>query len=276
MAGAWRSAEKVPIREGDMKRASLLAVLIAVLVSGAAYAALVTNSYVVNNVYTTKSGTKKNPRPTKAVVSWSVTSIPTGFRPNVVKKYRLQIAGVQENTNSFPVCTSSRLLSPKQGPRTCAKGSKVGSGFLVSLVGPSSNNNLTPTPLSSSCSLGVRIYNAGHHHLTLYIFSQANHGLGSCSLQKSLAVTVVLSHVGTGLQAIWTFPLVLRHSPAGDDDAVINGRINIPSQKRTVKGKTVGLLATYFCAPNHQRATSMTFTQEDGTARTATRSRFCN
>jgi hypothetical protein len=67
------------------------------------------------------SGTAQKPVPTGANLQFTVGTTPTGFRPKVVETYKIAISGVSQNTSSFPVCASSRLIAPKQGPSTCEK-----------------------------------------------------------------------------------------------------------------------------------------------------------
>src|SRR5436305_15248705 len=122
-----------------MRKVMLLAALATLSVTGVAYGAVtVTNKYVLKGKITpVKSGTKKHPRPFGAKISYTVSTSPKGYRPNVVEKYTLNVQGAKENTNVFPGCSTSRLLDPTQGPNTCPPGSKAGTGFFIATIGPS-------------------------------------------------------------------------------------------------------------------------------------------
>jgi hypothetical protein len=238
--------------------------------------------------YTIKSGTKAHPRPIATHIAWTVTTKPiANQRPNVVKTYTFRIQGVRENTNDFAICASSRLIDPKEGPSTCLKHSKIGSGFLIEDHGPTSRTDAAYNP---ACRLEITIYNSGNHNLTLYMFKgKQKHGQPRpCALAKPVAVTVFLTKIGNSLRGSFTMPPLLRHpvttAHAGQQSAgVTAGSLTIPIHTTVihpiVKGKTVNrrvaLLESTFCPANHLRQTAMTFKQEDGTKRTATRAHFC-
>jgi hypothetical protein len=256
-----------------MRKIFLLAALGAVAIAGAAYAATYSNKYTISTKFTpTKSGTTTHPLPIGANVSFNIGTTPSGFRPKVVRTYKTAISGIRENTNSFPVCSSSRLLTKGQGPSTCQKGSKIGSGHVIIEYGPTANN---AAAYSAFCSAGATIYNSGHHHLTLYVVKGSFAGRSGCPLPGAYAITVTLAKSGSGVVAIYTLPLALRHFPSGFDDALTSGVLNVPVATRKVGTKTVGFLESVKCPANHQRQTAVTFIEENGSSHTATRNFFC-
>jgi hypothetical protein len=259
-----------------MRRAVLLGALGAVLLSTAAYAATFTNTYILFTHFSPiKSGTKSKPNPIGTNLQFNVGTNPSGFRPNVVSNYKVFISGITENTNQFPVCASSRLLAPKQGPKSCQRGSMVGAGHLIALTGPSSNSSAIYN-FPKQCSLQVQIFNQGQHRLVLYIFAgSAVSGRAACSLSKPVAVALSLTPSKTGLGGTFTLPTILRHPTSGQDQAVVTGVLAIPVAKRKIGKRTYGLLESVACPSNHQRATTMTFTEETGGSRSATRNFFC-
>jgi hypothetical protein len=257
-----------------MRKVFLLTALAAVGVAGVAYAITYSNTYTVFTKFSpTKSGTKAHPSPIGTSVSFAVGTLPAGQRPKVVRTYKIKISGIRENTNSFPVCASSRLLAKGQGPSTCLKGSKVGSGHVIIEVGPTSN---TSASYSAFCSAGASIYNSGHHHLSLYVFKGSFAGRPACPLPGPSAITVTLVTSKSGVTGIFTVPLALRHFPTGNDDAITSGVLSVPVHKRKIGTKTVGFLASVACPANHQRQTGITFTEENNSSHTATRNFVCS
>src|SRR5436309_7213473 len=117
-----------------MRKALLLAVAAAMAVAGIAYAAN-TNQYNVGaSIKPTKSGTKKHPVTVSQLIGYFVSTASKTQNANVptnVKSYSTVVQGIHENTNKFPACGTARLNSSTEGPSTCPKGSKVGSGFAL-------------------------------------------------------------------------------------------------------------------------------------------------
>src|SRR5437764_1141410 len=120
-----------------MRKVLLLAVAAAIAVAGIAYA-VNTNKYVVHaSIKPTKSGTKKTPVTVSQVFAYDIGTFVSGKNapvPTNVKAYSTTVAGIHEHTDAFPACGTSRLNSSSQGPSTCPKGSKVGSGFAMVYV----------------------------------------------------------------------------------------------------------------------------------------------
>jgi hypothetical protein len=264
-----------------MRKVMLLAALAALSVTGVAYGAVtVTNKYVLKGKITpVKSGTKKHPRPFGAKISYTVSTSPTGYRPNVVEKYALNVQGAKENTNVFPGCSTSRLLDPAQGPNTCPPGSKAGTGFFIAKIGPSNNQK----QVSLTCRAELTLYNGSNHSLTFYVYKgkPISGQPQPCPLAspQGYAIHVTLKRKGRNLVAKYTVPAALLHPASGLDAAVTSSALNVPVQKQTItkKGKKVkvGLFETTFCPKNHQRQIAVTFTQGNGKSRTATRLVAC-
>lgn len=281
-----------------MRKALLLGGVLTLAFTGVAYAAF-SNTYIVNTKFTpVKSGTKKKPIPIGATLSFTVGTNPAGNRPAVIEKVATTISGIQENTNDFPICSSSRLLTAGEGPSSCAKGSLVGSGYFVVEYGATSK---PATSASSECSIQASLYNAGHHTLVLYIYrGTPQGGKPVCPAPTSpVTINVTLTKVRTGLTASYTIPAALRHPAPGLDAVPVAATINIPVRSRIVKVKgtraktktkskrrssknrsrmttrRVGLFESIACPPNHERGTKFTFTLENGTSRSANRGYIC-
>jgi hypothetical protein len=262
-----------------MRKVMLLAALAALTVTGVAYAATtVSNKYVIKGKVTpVKSGTKKHPRPVGAQISYTVTTSPTGYRPNPVEKFKVVVQGAQEHTNVFPACSTSRLLDPTQGPNTCPTGSKVGTGFFISKIGPSSNQH----KVLLTCRAELSAYNGGNHSLVFYIYkgTQVSGQPQPCPLPTSYAIHVALKRKGRNLVATYSAPAALLHPASGQDAAVSSSSLSLPVQKKKItkhgKKVKVGLFETTLCPLNGQRQIALTFTQENGKSRTATRVVAC-
>ena len=261
-----------------MRKVMLLAALAAMGVTGVAYAATtVTNQYVLKGKITpVKSGTKKHPKAIASQISYTVSTSPTGYRPNVTQKFKLSVQGEQEHTNAFPTCSSSRLLDKTQGPNTCSKGSKIGTGFFIAEIGQSSNQK----QVLLTCRTEVSLYNAGGHDLVFYIYkgSKVSGQPSPCPLPNSYAINIALKRQGKNLVASYTVPQALLHPPTapGTDASLVSASLNIPVHKKKLKsGRKIGLFESFFCPKNGKRHVALTFTQENGQSRTATRNVAC-
>src|SRR5690242_8739011 len=112
-----------------MRRVLLLAVLGALGAAGVAYAATV-NTYDINaKVTPAASGTNKTPKPVTVGVSFTVGTNPPGTRPFPVLRAQTSYAGLRENTQTFPGCSTSTLTN--KSPSNCPRGSQIGSGFVI-------------------------------------------------------------------------------------------------------------------------------------------------
>lgn len=255
-----------------MRRIMLIATLVALGLAGTAYAAtVVTNVYVVTAKGTPlKSGTKAHPKPAGITISYTVSTIPKGERPNVVKTLVLTVQGAQVHPNDFPPCSTSVLDST--GPSGCPKGSLVGTGYFIAEIGPASSQK----GKQLTCRVELSIYNGGGKSLSYYVYENpANKG--ECPTSTPVAFAAQLKEAGTTLVQTVDVPFPVRH-PGGNnaiDASVIKSSVTIPVKTTKVKGKTVGFSETTLCPTNHKRHISIKFTLENGRSHSATANAAC-
>ena len=255
-----------------MRKAVMLVTVGALFAAGAAYAA-VTNVYVVSaRITPSKSGTVAAPRPVAIGVGYTVGTAPPGSRPEVVRGYKLSFAGVEENTTFFPGCATSVLTG--KGPSKCPAGSLIGSGFQIFEVGPTGSTN---TSYDIFCRAEEKLFNGGHHNLSLYVYQgpQVGGQPAPCPVTRGHE-TININLVNSSAGVAWNYsvPADLRHPITGVDAATTKSSLNVLSRSTTVgsgkRKRTIGLFATFNCAHNHQRQIAITFTGEDGVGRTRT------
>jgi hypothetical protein len=258
-----------------MRKVPLIALLVALGLAGTVYAAtVVTNVYVLSAKGTPlKSGTKAHPKPGGITLGYTVSTNPKGERPNISKSLLISIAGVRTHTNAFPTCSTSRLNNAAQGPKTCPKGSLVGTGYLIAEIGLAAS----PSGQQLTCRVEVSVYNGGGNSLSYYVYENPNLQ-GECpSTQGAVAFPTHLKEVGTTLVQTLNVPASIRHpnNNTSLDASVIKSSISLPVKTRKVKGKTVGFGETTVCPANHKRHISIKFTLENGTSQTATANLAC-
>lgn len=263
-----------------MRKAVLLGMLIAVGAAGVAYAAgNTTNTYIINaKVTPKKSGTSAHPASIATSVSYTVGTSPKGRVPNTIKSEQITITGVRSNTNDFPGCGSSRLIDPKEGPSTCPKGSKIGSGYFVAVIEKSGSNNPSPPNALTKCRVDLLVFNGTNHRIIYYLYLKQGQA-GECPDTGTLPLTftALLSETKSGnLVQSFTLPRSVRHPITGYDSRPTFASVTIPGETTKVKGKKVGLLESTSCPVNHTRQVLIRFSGETGAARTSTRLVACS
>jgi hypothetical protein len=241
-----------------MRKAVLLAMVIALGAAGAAYAATIQNVYVLKaKVSPVKAGTV----PAGIQLEYTTSTIPKGQRPNVVKSIKFTFAGVQAHPSAFKGCSTSRLNDPSEGPATCPKGSQIGTGHFTALIGQSGNQSSSLPP----CMAELTIYNGGGNTVSFYVY--VTKAQGQCPLTQPVAFAASLHQSKTALTENVTIPASLRHASLAGvnfDIASTDVVLNIPAKTATVHKKKVGLFETFACPANHQRQIQAQFTLENG------------
>ncbi len=241
-----------------MRKAVLLATVIALGAAGAAYAATVQNVYVVKaKVTPAKAGTV----PVSTHVEYSTTTIPKGQRPDVVKTIKLTFQGLRSHPSAFKGCSTSRLNDSSQGPSTCPKGSKIGTGHFTALIGPSGSQ----TTNAPACQAEITLYNGGGNTISYYVF--VTKAAGQCPLTQAIAFAGTVHQTSHALVETVGIPASLRHATlagANFDIAATDVVLDIPSKTTTVKKKKVALIESFACPASHQRQIQAQFTLENG------------
>src|SRR5690349_13201283 len=124
---AGRSSSPTP-QERTLRKLRIIVLAVAGLMAFATVAfALQENAYTVQGaVSPTKSGTKKAPKAVSLNFGYTVGE-KTGKRPALIKKYDINFAGLQVNTNLFKGCTAAKI-DAAQSDKGCPKGSLMGTG----------------------------------------------------------------------------------------------------------------------------------------------------
>lgn len=269
-----------------MRKAVILGLIGAFAIAGVAYGATtVTNVYVVHGrVIPAKSGVKTHPKPAGGHISFTVSTNPSGYRPNIIKTIVLRIQGIVENTNKFPACGTARLTNPGEGPSTCPKQSLAGTGYLIADI--SKQGDQTPSGHVITCRVELSIYNGGDHDLSYYVYAKAfEPPKNECPSSgptgfKPEAFVATLTKTSEGLVESATFPQDILHPTiAGTtyDAALIKSSVTIIQRsKKVATNHFIGLFATNFCPANHKRQVALTFRQENGGSRTVTKLVKCH
>ena len=265
-----------------MRRALVLTSLILFGGAGAAWAVVpVDNVYVVQaHIAPTKFGTRHHPTPISSSLGWQVSTTPSGNRPANVRSYAIYYEGIDENTTLFVGCGTSTLSTPNATVKSCPKGSEIGSGFLIFMIGASGFDNAA---YNGTCTSSLALFNGGYHDLTLFVYpGQPLPGQpAECTLPGGhVAIQVNISHSRRGITETFSMPEELLHPGAGFDTAVIQASLRMTRKERLVGGRSarhqVGLFESFFCPPNRQRQVAMVFTREDGVTQIRTTLGHCS
>ncbi len=249
----------------QMRKVVLLAVAGSLALAGVAYAATVTPKYILNGKVTpAKSGTRTHALPIAAQFGWKVMTSPPKRRPPVVGSYRFVFQGIEQNVKYFPACSTSTLNST--GPSGCRKGSQIGTGSFTVAVGPSKN-----TAIAGTCTAELSVFNGGGNDIILYVYTKTG-AARQCVLPPpgEFAIPVGLYHTHGTRDLVEQFdvPYALRHPAPGVDAAILTSSITIAKRSVVIKshGKKVviGLFASEYCPPNHQRVIKGLFVPEHG------------
>ena len=159
----------------------------------------------------------------------------------------------------------------------CPRGSKVGSGTVDNLAGPSTD----PATKSSQlpCRLSVTAYSAGAGAQALFIKG----GPPDCPLSVARAIPTVLTKSGGSFGDEFDVPSDLLHPAPGIDNSVVSVDTTFPKAlsspkkkgRKGKKAKKVGYLESQGGCTGGKRKVSVEFTSEAGQVATATTSIPC-
>jgi hypothetical protein len=261
-----------------MKKVSVLAVLVALVVAAVAYAqGGVTNTYSVQaKVSPTKVGKPKKPVPVGLSFNYQVGEV-SGNRPSPVTKYSILIVGGRVNTNAFPKC-SQKQLQASGGKAKCRKAA-VGSGSVVNNTGATTD----PSDKSITCNLALTVYNAGNSKgLLLLEGGPGQGGNKECPIEFGTSNGVIPANYvrkGGGTALEFTVPDNLLHPAPGLDNSVVDTRSTIKKLTKTVgKGKKrrkIGYYESIGGCKANKGTVRVSFTGENGQTQNASASFPC-
>lgn len=243
-----------------MRKITILAVASLMAFAAVAFATTQENTYTVQaGVSPTKSGTKKAPKPVSLNFGYTVGE-KSGKRPALIKKYNIQFAGLQVNTNFFKGCSFAKI-DQDQSDASCPKGSLMGTGSVENATGSTSDMN----DKSLSCYLDLKLYNSRNNKAAIYLSGAPNSDPAkNCplSVDKAIDATFVRNSTGTSLQ--FTVDNFLLHPAPGFDNAVVLVKSTVRKATAKVKGKTRGWFESTGGCKNKKRAVTVTFTPDNG------------
>ena len=247
------------------KKIAVLATGVLVLAfAGNAYAQTV-NTYDVNASTTPAgAGTKSKGVPVGVNFGFSVGT-KGGERPSPVKKYSIRFGGLVVNTDAFPKCSAATLEA--KGPKGCAAGSKVGSGWIENATGSASN----PFDESVVCNAELGVYNAGGNKGVIYVAGSPNatDARKKCAIELAAPIPAKFVKRGNATALEFNVPTSLTHPLPTLNNAVkkITSKVNKLTVKRA--GKTVGFFESRGGCTGGKRDISVVFSPEQGAQATA-------
>jgi hypothetical protein len=174
-----------------------------------------------------KAGTSKKPKAVKLNFDLAVDT-DDGTSPPTTKETVVSFSkGIKFNSNIFPSCTLATLNS--KGPSACAKGSKVGTGSAVALVGGSPGE---PKPTTTE-TLKVTAYNGPQgKSLLLYL-----DGDSPAVIKQAIEGKLTKASSPFGYQLDVTIPPNLQQPVPGVFAPLVDFKVNAGATLKKKKGK---------------------------------------
>ena len=255
------------------KKVVALTAMLTMAVAALAYAQAQTNTYSVSgSTSPTRAGTSKKPVNISVKFGYKVGE-QSGNRPSPVKKYSIKFAGLRVNTAAFPKCSASTLES--KGPKGCASGSKVGSGFIKNATGAKDN----PQDRSIECNAALSVYNAGNGKGVIYVAGSpsSTDPRTRCAIELAAPIPAryVRSNSGRDTALEFSVPQTLLHPLPTLDNAVTDVNSTISGKTRRYRGKSVSYFQSIGGCVRNRRNITVTFTPETGNSSRAQRLAPC-
>jgi hypothetical protein len=230
-----------------MRQALLIALAALVTVTAVAFAQTQDNTYSVQG----KLSPNRKVGPVGATFNYQVGES-NGNRPAAVKTYKISFYGVKEHGERFRTCSASSIAAQKTD-RGCKLGALVGTGKVISAVGP--DNDVTSRPIT--CTKSLHIWNSGRHKTTLFLYGPASQ-CGGVGFVAPIPAKY-RSGPGGGSTLVFTVPPSVLHPLTGLTTAVTSTTSKI---KRLVN-HGVGYYQAVRCK-GHGRPVTVTFVSEAG------------
>jgi hypothetical protein len=251
---------------GELKRKVTIAVAIAMLVgAGAAYAFL--NTYTANFAFSGKAGSKSAPVAIGYKESYSAASSTPGNRAAVLTKIVTKVYGLTTDGKAFPKCSLAMISKSPKFDGNCPKGSLIASGRVQSKLG---DHSLTGP--GAPCNPYLHVYNGGQNVQNFFFYTKT--GTDCLGLKTGASAPWQGRIKISGAYAVETVPLPPDISTnAGNTGlygSLINEVLTYANVTTKVHGKTVGYNQSIGCK-KHQRPWSISFTAQNGTGTSDTR-----
>jgi hypothetical protein len=215
-------------------------VAIALIAAATAYA-VVTNTYTaVTKIAPSKAGTKKAPAAVSVTVDYTAQGS-TGNRTAPLTDIKNTWYGLQTNGKLFPTCTAQQIAAA-QTDAGCPPKSKIGTGNLYALIGPSADTSTTTSP-GTPCSANIDVFNAGQGKFVFELAPVAN----KCPVPTlpPLTATATVSHGNLILDA--PIPDAISHPYTGVDGSLVTEHILYKNVVTKVKGKKRAFFESIGC-----------------------------
>jgi len=204
-----------------------LALACAATLALASVASAATTAKLNIKLSSSKAGTSKKPKAVKLNFELAVDT-DDGTSPPTTKETVVSFSkGIKFNSNIFPSCTLAALNS--KGPSGCVKGSKVGTGSALALVGGSPGE---PKP-STTEALTVTAFNGPQGKSLLLYLS----GDTPAAINQAIEGKLTKASSPFGYQLDVTIPPNLQQPVPGLFAPLIDFKVNTGATLKKKKGK---------------------------------------
>lgn len=145
---------------------------IAMVVTGAAYAAATLNNYTAKIVSSGGAGTPAKPVPFGFTEKLSATNATPGMRAGVLKDITLKAAGLKTNYKDFKTVCTAAQIAQMQNDAACPKGALVASGSIHSVLG---DKTLAENSTDVACDPILHVWNGGGGKLVFFFVITPTH-----------------------------------------------------------------------------------------------------
>jgi hypothetical protein len=244
-----------------LKRIIIIGTALAVLVGAtAAYAAF--NTYGGSGLTFSPHGAGSKSKPVSlGMVETLKVNAPAGDRAAPLTDVKLTIYGANINGGKFPKCTDSMIeANPAKYDAACPAGSRIGSGPVHSLLGPSTNPAASSPP-AVVCDTTLHVYNGGPATQVFFFVTPNPATCGGLRTGATAPYDNHISHQGKNLIIDTPLPPDISNKVANQPGlygSLITEFLTFP--KATRNGH--GYMESVACK-GHKRPWSITYTSQD-------------
>jgi hypothetical protein len=246
-----------------MRRIIIIGTALAMLVgAAAAYAAF--NNYTGSKLSFSPNGagTKAKPLPL-GMVEKLKASAPAGDRAAPLTDIKVTIYGAQTNGGDFPKCTDAMITANQTlYDKACPKGSRIGSGPVHALLGPSSSPSSSG---SVQCNTFLHVYNGGAKTQVFFFTTNSPTDCAGLVTGQTAPYDGHISYSGKNLVINVPLPPDVSTKVAGHTGlygSLITEALTFPRSTKKGHGRTEGYMESVACK-GHSRPYSIKFTATD-------------